>query len=165
MENSKITEKTVKIYANSRPWINDEIKKTIKAKHQAKLTKDKDGLKHLQKILNIQIADAKRQYKNEMLDTMTTNPKKAWSGIKTMMGKNTATNSRVIETSEEENSELAEKLNEFYSRFEDPDRGPVSRTLPESDMSISNDDLFTLDHEQYACITLGVVHMISNKLV
>ena len=82
---------------------------------------------------------------------MTSNPKKAWDGLKKMTGniKSTPSICDDEKTTPEEQAKLASDLNKFYTRFEDDSRGPS----PCRNKQPHTADMFTLDE------VLGVLQL------
>ena len=75
---------------------------------------------------------------------MKSNPRKAWDGLKKMLGcaKLSSKTQEDLRTSEEEKSRLTTELNTFYARFEDENRGPVAGLKYDADVEIT--ELFTV---------------------
>ena len=106
----------VKIFPNKKPWFTKALQKTINEKKIA--FQSKQDRKVVQKRLNKQIIDAERAYK-EKVETQFQSGSiaDAWKGLKQLTGQtiNKSVSSLPVE---EEKKKMAEKLNEFYCRFE-----------------------------------------------
>ena len=143
LETTIIYERQVRISANSKPWITEDIRSLIRAKHQARKARQKTTLSKLQKELNRAIFTAKQQYRNDSINKMLENPRAAWQGLKQMTGSSKPT-AETISAGPVADSQLAHDLNTFYARFEDASRGPVCRGHNSHDTaSRTDDDLFT----------------------
>lgn len=112
-----IEEKRVKVYANSKPWINFEIKRLINEKRKAFAKGDKVTLKGIQKELRREINKEKYRYKCEIENYFKENDmKKVWEGMRLMsgyVGKGKTDKTQLTGT-----MKYANDLNNFYNRFD-----------------------------------------------
>ena len=116
---SNSASKEVWLNHNSKPWLTSEIKELIKQRWLAKSQVDAD-YKAINKSVNELIATAKAAYKAKTLDRMTCNIKSAWDGIKSMSHLNKRPPDISTSVSHREIPQLANDLNNFYLRFEQP---------------------------------------------
>lgn len=107
--------KTVKIFANNKPWISKELKSILNEKKRAFCARDKIKVKCIQTEINKQVKKCKQKYKDKIEEQFSdSNLKYAWSGLKNLIG---ATKKRdTIDTSD--NYAFANDLNSFYGRFD-----------------------------------------------
>ena len=98
------------------------VRNLIKERYIAKKHNDRSLLKSIQKNIKALISNAKKVYKDKMLNQMSSNIRNAWRGIKAMSHLNSKPPD--ITTSNDRNSipKLAQDLNEFYLRFERKDK-------------------------------------------
>ena len=118
---SNACEKEIYINNNQRPWINKDIKCLMSKKREMYKNNDAKQAKVIQGDIDKQIAAAKSAYKEKMLAKMSSDMKSAWKGIKSMAGLNDDSSSTTFSyLSADGKSRLANDLNEFYVRFDDP---------------------------------------------
>ena len=112
------SEKVVKIFPNSKPWITKEIKDLLKEKQQAFIDKDVNLQKSLDKKIKKCINSAKYKYKLKLENHFKSgNSKETWQCLKTMTGYADKQSINV------ENVDLnyVNSMNAFFARFEDED--------------------------------------------
>ena len=85
----------------SKPWITNAIKKSIKTKSKYfKLYKrciiSRETNDNYKKVLQKVIRSSKRKYFHEFFKKCTSNIKKSWKGIKTLMGRNTSSKTHKV---------------------------------------------------------------------
>ena len=115
-----IPQKTVKVFPNNKPWITKAVKDVINKKKQVFGQGDKMNLKRVQKELKRVIKIEKEKYKTKIEHKFTqNNMKEVWNGMKLMSGysKSSGSKNYLPDTS----LEYANKLNEFYNRFDKHD--------------------------------------------
>ena len=114
-----LSEKTIKIYANSKPWITGDIIKAINDKKRAFREGDKTKCKNAQKQLNKIIRSGKDAYKKKLDENFTkNNMKKVWDGMKLMSSYSAKTKQSASPVDPNNSKDRANKLNEFYCRFD-----------------------------------------------
>lgn len=64
-ESNCVVKKKVKVYGNTKPWINIDLKNLIVEKHKAHKNKDKSKVKSVQGSLKSLIKQSKLDYKNK----------------------------------------------------------------------------------------------------
>ena len=120
-EDNIVPKKTIKIYANTKPWMNKKIKTELKKKSVAMNNKDKESKKSVQKELTKAIREGKDKYKEKIQEHFTdNNMKKVWEGMGLMSGykrKKGGGDSGMNVAS----VEYANELNAFYCRFDKHD--------------------------------------------
>ncbi len=116
-EESNVQKKTVKIYANQKPWVDKHLKSLIKEKRNAYLQNDKEKLKIIQKQIDVKISENKKKYKERIENKFKNNDSRGtWDGIKTMVGYNKSKSTILLPSGEE--NEYVDDLNSFYARFD-----------------------------------------------
>ena len=86
-EDMIIPGKEIKIFPNSKPWVNKDIRELLKRKHHSFITGDLVEKRRVQKRLCQQMLQSKREYGNKVEGKFCQgNPKDAWQGIKTIIG-------------------------------------------------------------------------------
>ena len=116
-EESNVQKKTVKIYANQKPWVDKHLKSLIKEKRNAYLQNDKEKLKLIQKQIDVKISENKKKYKESIENKFKNNDSRGtWDGIKTMVGYNKSKSTILLPSGEE--NKYVDDLNSFYARFD-----------------------------------------------
>ena len=64
-EDCVVPRKTVKIYANNKPWVTKKIKRILNMKKRAFLKQDEDEMKRVQRELKAEIWRGKEEYKGK----------------------------------------------------------------------------------------------------
>ena len=117
-----IPQKTVKVYSNSKPWINNGISKLLFEKKNAFFTKDKNQIKLVQKKLDKAIQKGKEDYKKKLEDSFEgNNMKKVWDNMKLMSGYTKKNQKKNVQPNPDNSLEKANELNAFYTRFDRED--------------------------------------------
>ena len=131
---SIIPTKTVKCFANNKPWVDKKLKDILNDKKRAFKENNKDKIKEINKKLKEEIRAGKKVYKNKIEDMFKSNDSKsAWLGMKTAAGiSGTKTNIRV-----NNEIEYANDLNTFYSRF---DRFDFFHQITNIKLDLQNND-------------------------
>lgn len=116
-KNMIVPTKTVKLYANNRPWINSEIKRLLKQRYDS-YKKGCANYKALNKAIQAKIRSMKTEFKNKILaaNNQGKGSKYFWDGLKKMMGNVRQKGHSDVTKVLGENA--AEELNKFYARFE-----------------------------------------------
>ena len=110
-------EKNIKVYGNTKPWINKELKELIIQKHKAHKNKDKIKEKSVQKELENKITASKHVLKNKVESKFKLlDSKGMWKDLKSMAGLNSKQKDIQVEKGKE--NKYAEELNSFYARFD-----------------------------------------------
>ena len=118
-EENIVQTKRIKVYANSKPWVNRELKTILLEKWKAFLEGDKKKKQYeLEKEFKWKNKRCRRQYKDKVEKKLTEGQgRAAWDGLNTMMGKNT----KKQELKCDDSLTFANDLNVFYSRFDSTD--------------------------------------------
>ena len=127
-EECVIPRKTVKIYANNKPWVTNKIKHILNMKKKAFLKQDKDEMKRVQRELKAEIRRGKEEYKGKIEDNFKcNNMKKVSEGthlISGHKGKGEGVSGMNTKT-----SEGADALNDFYARSDCHDSSEARNNL------------------------------------
>ena len=119
-EDSIIPCKQIKIFPNSKPWISGSLKHAINEKNRIFKAGDKVEGKRAQKELRDQIRDSYLGYRKKIEKKFEEgNMRDAYKGLKLLTGQDKP--KQTINLDDEEKIEYANKLNEFYCRFERSD--------------------------------------------
>ena len=103
-----IPSKTIKVFANNKPWVTKEIKSVLNKKKLAFRNKDKDNIKLVQKEVKREIEKGKCECKNKIEEKFDTNHMKSvWKGMNMMSGR-----------TKSDNDNYADELNSCYTRFD-----------------------------------------------
>ena len=108
------------MFPNNKPWITKTVKDVINKKKQVFGQGDKMNLKRVQKELKRVIKIEKEKNKTKIEHKFTqNNMKEVWNGMRLMSGNSKSSGSKnyLPDTS----LEYANKLNEFYNRFDKHD--------------------------------------------
>ena len=134
---SVVTSRTVKIYGNSKPWVNKDLRQKFKEKSVALRTGNKEQLKVIQAEIDQSVKLCKKLYKDKIENQFKSNDtKQAWRGLETITGYSTKKSPNI-------NVDINE-LNKFYARFDDP---KVIREFPE-DNSREDTDVVVFSPEE-----------------
>lgn len=107
--------KTVRCYPNNKPWVTQEVKAVLNMKKKAFRSKVKEEMKAAQREVKRCLREAKDTYRRKVEQKLErNNMREVWNGVKTITGHNTR-NSTVGGTVEKAN-----KLNNFFNRFDQP---------------------------------------------
>ena len=138
--------KSFTCFSNQKPWLNKEIRETIRERHTAFSYGDTCDFKTIDKKLKKQIKSAKIDYKNKLEDNFKSNDsKKSWDSMKHIVGMNKK--SECLNLSEDA-TEYSNKLNHFYNRFDVHDFKKESKDILNQIFSESKDHR-DLQVEQY----------------
>ncbi len=106
--------KTIRIYPNQKPWINNDVRAALSARTSAFKSGNFDDRKQASYDLRKSIKATKRQYKNKVEEQFNTNNARSmWQGINNITdfkGNKPATVNIA--------ASLPDELNHFYARFE-----------------------------------------------
>ena len=109
--------KTLKQYPNNKPWINVTLRKLIVEKHNAFKTGD-GNYREKQNEVDKAIERAKSEYKDKVEENFKTNKMKdAWKGLKLLTGQKESKKASSLTST----PGSADRLNKFYSRFDNID--------------------------------------------
>ncbi|KAI3368154.1 hypothetical protein L3Q82_007880 [Scortum barcoo] len=79
--------RSVRCFANNKPWITSDIKGLLNQKKKAFKDGDTQELKQIQKELRVQLREAKEQYRKKIEQRMQNNNMRVvWEGMKTITG-------------------------------------------------------------------------------
>ncbi|XP_051780828.1 uncharacterized protein LOC127527154 [Erpetoichthys calabaricus] len=128
--------RTVRCYANNKPWITSDIKGLLNQKIRAFKGGDQHELKHMQKELKVQLRVAKEQYRRKLVQKLQNNStKEVWDGMKIITGCSSKRGATI-----ERDVKRANQMNNFFNRFDHPNplspRSTASSTHPSADTSI-----------------------------
>ena len=129
--------KEVVCYPNSKPWVTKELKEAILAKNNAFRTGDKAT--YMQEILKVKskIKEAKQRYKRKLEQNISSNSKFLWDSMKKMAG---CINKKTTFSVNDDERDYANKLNNFYARFDVNDFSDEARKRVEEIMKESVDE-------------------------
>ena len=107
-------DKRVRVYPNTKPWMNRKVLQLLRERDSAFRSKDKALYNIARANLDRGIKEAKAEYKGKIEDCFRSNDsRRVWQGVQHM------TNFRANRLSaDRDNPQLAEELNSFYARFE-----------------------------------------------
>ena len=141
------TTKTVTCYSNEKPWINREVRDTIKERQTAFQYGDSGDFKAIDKKLKKQIKKAKFDYKKTLEDNFNkNNSKKTWDSMKQIVGMNKKSDCLNLS---EDATEYSNKLNQFYNRFDTHNFKEKSKEVLANIMHTTEDheDIFIKEFE------------------
>ncbi|KAM9812661.1 uncharacterized protein ACBT44_011751 isoform 1-T1 [Syngnathus typhle] len=116
---STIPTKTVRVFANSKPWITPEIKDLLRDKRRVFKSGDRDLLKTVQRDLRKKIREGKSNYRRRMEDQLQRDDiSGVWRSLNTISGRS---NSR---PALDRDQEWVNDLNRFFNRFEQTSTPP-----------------------------------------
>ena len=112
-----IPSRTIKIFANNKPWITPEIKGMINKKKQVFGKGNRVELRSVQKELDIAIRNQRHIYKQKVEAHFTeNNMKRVWHGMRMMSGYSNGSNKTC--PLPKSTPQYANELNDFYNRFD-----------------------------------------------
>ncbi|GFR81465.1 reverse transcriptase [Elysia marginata] len=114
-ENVTIKKKETIYFPNSKPWINEELREVLSLKLKAFKSRDKEALIKWEKKIKAVVRECKKQYKEKVELNIKTNPRNAWDGLEVMSG---SKKKKAILNVDTDVKEYANKLNQFYARFD-----------------------------------------------
>lgn len=124
-EETCIDKKQVTIYPNNKPWFTSKIKQLLRKKHQAFKAGDMNQYKALKYSVNKAIRDAKIDYKEKLEDQFClNNTRGVWQSLQTITQYKQKPNTSDIDPS------LPDRLNSFYSRFDEKNHSHPDRSVP-----------------------------------
>lgn len=108
--------RTVRCFANNKPWITSDIKGLLNQKKKAFKEGNTQELKQIQRELRVQLREAKEQYRRKIEQRMqTNNMREVWEGMKIITGCSTKRGPPT-----EGDVGRANQLNNFFNRFDQP---------------------------------------------
>ncbi|KAI3367157.1 hypothetical protein L3Q82_008214 [Scortum barcoo] len=108
--------RSVRCFANNKPWITSDIKGLLNQKKKAFKDGDTQELKQIQKELRVQLREAKEQYRKKIEQRMqNNNMREVWEGMKTITGCSSKRGAPI-----EGDVGRANQLNQFFNRFDHP---------------------------------------------
>ncbi|KAI3359708.1 hypothetical protein L3Q82_013804 [Scortum barcoo] len=108
--------RSVRCFANNKPWITSDIKGLLNQKKKAFKDGDTQELKQIQKELRVQLREAKEQYRKKIEQRMQNNNMRVvWEGMKTITGCSSKRGAPI-----EGDVGRANQLNQFFNRFDHP---------------------------------------------
>lgn len=117
-----------KVYANSKPWITKELLTLIQDKMKAFKAGNSKLVNKLKNKIKQEIHKSRKAYVEKLQKRMAEDPSKAWTDIKKISG--LPWTNKTAETTDIE----PDVLNQFFSRFEKPERN----NIPDSDKQSSD---------------------------
>ena len=125
-----IPTKTITIYPNDKPWFNTSIKHKLQVKHDAFKANDKDKYKKARYEAENAIKTGKAKYRDKLEENLSTNnSKNIWQGLKAITNyKPSPKNTTATDTN------LPDRLNDFYSRFDKLNTTSPSCITPSSSL-------------------------------
>ncbi|KAI4898658.1 hypothetical protein NFI96_029389 [Prochilodus magdalenae] len=107
--------KTIRCFANNKPWVTSNLKHLLNQKKRAFKTGDKEELKRVQTELRIRIKEAKEEYRTKLETKLeNNNTRDVWRGLKDITGFNLSSSGAITDGSYERVNEL----NQFFLRFD-----------------------------------------------
>ena len=123
-----IPSKNVRIYGNDKAWFNETVKKKLNEKNEAFKSGDKDKYRMAKAEVRREIHRAKGTYKQKLEKQFSSsNMHQVWQGLQQI-----TCYKKKTETTDDADPDLSNKLNNFYSRFDQSNPSPGLRpALPE----------------------------------
>ncbi|KAI4899540.1 hypothetical protein NFI96_016156 [Prochilodus magdalenae] len=104
--------KTIRCFANNKPWVTSNLKHLLNQKKRAFKTGDKEELKRVQPELRIRIKEAKEEYRTKLETKLeNNNTRDVWKGLKDITGFNLSSSGAITDGS-------YERANEFFLSFD-----------------------------------------------
>nr|XP_054590293.1 uncharacterized protein LOC129154571 [Nothobranchius furzeri]XP_054590295.1 uncharacterized protein LOC129154571 [Nothobranchius furzeri] len=130
-----IPTRTVRCFANNKPWITSELKNLLNEKKRAFKEGDRELLRSIQKRLKIKIRDSKEAYRKKLENKLQRNNiRDVWSGMKKITG------FKQRKDCTDGSLDTASELNKFFNRFSSGTNPASSSPVPsQSDISSSSD--------------------------
>ena len=136
-ENKCIPKKSVKIYANNKPWFTQNLAELRKVKTKAYLSGDKQAYKRAKVVFEKEVKNAKFQYKDKIERKFESgDARSVWQGLEQM------TDYKRKSVDIDADPSLPDKLNTFYSRF-DPNAQPIAPSSQVTDGLVSTPSLLS----------------------
>nr|XP_054594182.1 uncharacterized protein LOC107378612 isoform X1 [Nothobranchius furzeri]XP_054594190.1 uncharacterized protein LOC107378612 isoform X1 [Nothobranchius furzeri] len=134
-----IPTRTVRRFANNKPWITSELKNLLNEKKRAFKEGDRELLRSIQKQLKIKIRDSKEAYRKKLENKLQRkNIKDVWSGMKKITG------FKQRKDCTDGSLDTANELNKFFNRFSSGTNPASSSPVPsQSDIPSSSDPTFS----------------------
>nr|XP_054598774.1 uncharacterized protein LOC129163848 [Nothobranchius furzeri] len=134
-----IPTRTVRCFANNKPWITSELKNLLNEKKSAFKEGDRELLRSIEKQLKIKIRDSKEAYRKKMENKLQRNNIRAvWSGMKKITG------FKQRKDCTDGSLDTANELNKFFNRFSSGRDPASSSPVPsQSDIPSSSDPTFS----------------------
>ncbi|KAI4888279.1 hypothetical protein NFI96_012150 [Prochilodus magdalenae] len=108
--------KTVRCFANNKPWITSSVKGLLNKKKRAFKDNNQEELRSAQRELKVHLREAKKSYRRKVEQRLReNNMREVWSGMKTITGYMQRTGSAT-----DGDVERANEFNTFYNRFDCP---------------------------------------------
>ncbi|KAI4892824.1 hypothetical protein NFI96_004611 [Prochilodus magdalenae] len=123
--------KTVRCFANNKPWITSSVKGLLNKKKRAFKDNNQEELRSTQRELKVHLREAKESYRRKVEQKLReNNMREVWSGMKTITGYMQRTDSAT-----DGDEDRANEFNTFYNRFDCPVQvsaasADTSSTLP-----------------------------------
>lgn len=106
--------RTVRCYANNKPWVTSEVKAVLNRKKRAFKNRDQEEMKQAQQELRLCLREAKDTYRRKVEKKLReNNMREVWKGMKTITGLKQGNGGSV-----EGGRERANEFNTFYNRFD-----------------------------------------------
>ncbi|KAI4890783.1 hypothetical protein NFI96_007798 [Prochilodus magdalenae] len=108
--------KTVRCFANNKPWITSSVKGLLNKKKRAFKDNNQEELRSTQRELKVHLREAKESYRRKVEQKLReNNMREVWSGMKTITGYMQRTDSAT-----DGDEDRANEFNTFYNRFDCP---------------------------------------------
>ena len=143
-EDNCFSEKTVKIFKNSKPWVTKEMKCLLNERKKAFKERNIEKGKIIQSKIKTKINECKQAYREKVEEKFRVNDTKGmWSGVKQMIGFNDKETKISIDKGKEQ--EYTNNLNAFYSRFDSNDFSGDIKNI-KSHLSTNNDEFLQIEN-------------------
>ena len=120
--------KTLKQYPNNKPWINSSLRKLILDKHHAFKAGNINNYREKQTEVDKATKRAKLEHKDKVKQHFKSNKMKdAWKGLKLLTGQKEGKKASIY-SSLTSTPGSADRLNLFYSRFDNKDYSSIHQT-------------------------------------
>uniref|UniRef100_A0A665T724 Reverse transcriptase domain-containing protein n=1 Tax=Echeneis naucrates TaxID=173247 RepID=A0A665T724_ECHNA len=117
--------KTVRCYPNNKPWVTQEVKAVLNRKKVAFRSKDREAIKSAQREVKQCLKEAKNNYRRKVEHKLSeSRMREVWDGV------NTITGHRVKTVTARGSVEEANRLNNFFNRFDQHTTLPPSLQPP-----------------------------------
>ena len=135
-EDTVIPKKEIKIYSNTKPWVNKEMSQILREKKVAYHANDGPKQKELEKRFRSESFKSKKEYKNKVEEKLFDgNAKSAWNGLNVMMGKDVKKGGVKCD----DPIKFSNDLNSFYARFDKNDFSGETAQVCQPLLTVPND--------------------------
>uniref|UniRef100_A0A3B1JI52 Reverse transcriptase domain-containing protein n=1 Tax=Astyanax mexicanus TaxID=7994 RepID=A0A3B1JI52_ASTMX len=114
--------KTVRCFANNKPWITSNVKGLLNKKKRAFKENNQEELRSVQRELKVHLREAKESYRKKVEQKLRENDmREVWNGMKTITGCK-----QRMDSAADGEVERANEFNTFYNRFDCPVQDPTA---------------------------------------